>query len=333
MLGQARRARLMSRLALHFSGNGGLNYVPTGPRRYLEGALLFSARQNHEVRWEVDCIVKALSSFEEPVVLLKGAAYLLANLPPSDGRIFSDVDILVPKTKISEVEGALFAAGWISDERDDYNQRYYRQWMHEIPPLRNVRRDTYLDIHHTITPPTSRFKVDGDRLIERCVPVAGSDKIFVLCPVDMVLHSAVHLFTEGEFTAGLRDILDLRDLLVHFAKQPDFWIQLLDRSNDLGLQIPLFHALFHIQRLFKYAPPSEWAVHVSKLGPPLPARVVMCWLLELALEPDHPSCNTRWTGLARWLLYVRSHALRMPLRLVIPHLLRKAWVRQFPVKK
>jgi hypothetical protein len=30
------------------------------------------------------------------------------------------------------------------------------------------------------------------------------------------------------------------------------------------------------------------------------------------------------TGFARWLLYVRGHYRRMPLRLLVPHLVRKA---------
>ena len=58
----------------------------------------------------------------------------------------------------------------------------------------------------------------------------------------------------------------------------------------------------------------------------------MAWMLGLALQPDHPSCDSRWTGLARWLLYVRSHALRMPMRLLVPHLLRKSWMQRFPKK-
>jgi hypothetical protein len=43
--------------------------------------------------------------------------------------------------------------------------------------------------------------------------------------------------------------------------------------------------------------------------------------------PDHESCNDRWTGLARWLLFVRSHWLKMPVHLMVPHLLRKAFRR------
>jgi hypothetical protein len=333
LLSQARRSRLIGRLASHHLDKGWLASIPLGPRPHLESGLRLADRQQHEVRWEVDCIVRALRSVDAPVVLLKGAAYLMADFPSACGRLFSDIDIMVPREMIDSAEGALFAAGWISDERDPYNQRYYREWMHEIPPLRHVQRNTYIDLHHTITPPTSRFAVDGARLLNQIVPIDDEQKIFVLAPVDMVLHSAVHLFTEGEFSAGLRDLLDLKDLLEHFSKQPAFWQELFNRSDELGLQIPLFHALFHIQRLIGYAPPAQWADRVRKLSPPAPARLLMGWLLGLALRPDHPSCNTRWTGLARWLLYVRSHALRMPLYLAVPHLIRKAWMRHFPEKK
>lgn len=333
VLGQARQSRLLGRLAAHFADQGWIPHHIFGPYLHLEAGLRLTDRQQHEVRWEVHCISKALRGINAPIVLLKGAAYLMADLPPARGRLFSDIDLMAPREHIHSMECAFFAAGWISEERDMYNQRYYRQWMHEIPPLRHVHRNTYIDLHHTITPPTSRFKVKGEALLPRLLPLEGYAGVFLLAPVDMVLHSAVHLFTEGQFSAGLRDLLDLKDLLQHFSKMPDFWGNLFERADVLGLQIPLFHALFHIQRLFGYAPPEEWTDRVRELAPPAPARLVMGWLLGLALRPDHPSCNTLWTGLARWLLYVRSHILRMPLYLVVPHLIRKAWMRHFPEKK
>ncbi|OQW87854.1 MAG: hypothetical protein BWK72_11150 [Rhodoferax ferrireducens] len=333
VLGQARQARLLGRLAQHHVDHGWMSHVPEQPKLYLEGALRLLDRQHYEVQWEVNCIERALERVSCPVVMLKGAAYFVAALPPRLGRLFSDVDIMVPQTFLPQVEGALFRAGWLSNEQDAYNQRYYRVWMHEIPPLKHVQRQTVIDVHHTITPPTSRFKVDGRMLLEKIQSVAGSELLFVLSPADMVLHSAVHLFQEGEFERGLRDLLDLKDLLQHFSRQSDFWLSLFDRADQLGLQIPLFHALFHIQRLFSYAAPEKFQKRIAHLAPPAPARVVMAWLLELALRPAHPSCNTRWTGLARWLLYVRSHALRMPMHLAIPHLIRKAWMQRFPNPK
>lgn len=330
LLGQARQARLISRLATHHVDTTGLAALPDGPRPHLESGLRLAERQQHEVRWEVDCIVRALRHVDVPVVLLKGSAYLLANLPPARGRLFSDIDILVPRDAVQRVEGALFAAGWICDERDPYNQRYYREWMHEIPPLRHVHRNTYIDLHHTITPPTSRFPVDGKQLIADAVALKAYPGLFVLSPTDMVLHSAVHLFTEGEFAHGLRDLLDMRDLLKTFSQQVDFWDSLLARAASCTLEVPLYHALFHVQRLFGDIVPNHLKHRVELLGPNMLARALMGWALGLALRPMHPSCNTKWTGLARWLLYMRSHMLRMPLYLIVPHLLRKSWMRRFP---
>lgn len=332
VLGQARQARLIARLATHFLDKGWMSDVPAGPRTHLASALRLAQRQQHEVRWEVDCLFRALHAIEGPVVLLKGAAYLMADYTTARGRLFADIDLMVPKTHIEAVEGALFAAGWICDEQDAYNQRYYREWMHEIPPLRHVQRNSYIDLHHTITPPTSRFHVDGAVLCRQVKPLKGYPGLSVLAPEDMVLHSAVHLFQEGEFGHGLRDLLDLLDLLQQFSSQPMFWPSLLDRAQELDLGIPLYHAVFHITRLWGNPVPDSLRARIDAMGPSMLARGLMAWMLDLALKPDHPSCDTRWTGLARWLLYVRSHALRMPVRLMVPHLLRKAWMRRFPDK-
>lgn len=330
LLGQARQSQLLARLAAHHLDHAWLPIMPAPVRPHLESGMRLAERQQHEVRWEVDCIARALRHVAAPVVLLKGSAYLMAGLPPARGRLFSDIDIMVPREAVERVEGALFAAGWISDERDPYNQRYYREWMHEVPPLRHVHRNTYIDLHHTITPPVSTFSVDGKLLIADAVALKDYPGLFFLSPPDMVLHSAVHLFTEGEFSHGLRDLLDMRDLLETFRQRPDFWDTLLARATFLRLEVPLYHALFHVQRLFGAIVPVHLENRVHLLGPNALAKALMAWSLGIALRPTHPSCNTRWTGLARWLLYVRSHMLRMPLHLVVPHLVRKAWMRRFP---
>jgi hypothetical protein len=279
------------------------------------------------VLWEIDCIRRALAKVDTPIVLLKGAAYLAAGLPPAPGRLFSDIDIMVDRRHIDAVEGALFASGWISQERNGYNDRYYRRWMHELPPMRHVHRGTNIDVHHTITPPTSRFSVDGARLLDRLQPVAGRPGLFVLAPADMVLHSAAHLFQEGEFGHGLRDLLDLNDLLSHFGQRASFWPELLDRADELQLRVPLSHALTHVERLFSTSAPPELAERVRVLDDSWFKRRLMTTLLGIALRPEHPSCEGPFSGLVRWLLYVRSQWLRMPPHLLIYHLGRKTVMR------
>lgn len=333
VIGQARRARLLARLAEHITALGQVPHLPTGVWRHLASELVMVQRQRAAVQWEVDCLARALAKLDTPVVLLKGAAYLMAGLPAARGRVFNDIDILVDRRQIDAAEGALMAAGWISQERDAYNQRYYRTWMHELPPLTHVTRLSVVDLHHTITPPTSRFAVDGALLLSRVRPLQPGGRLAVLDPLDMVLHSAAHLFGEGEFDHGLRDLLDMDDLLLHFqATESDFWPRLLARATELGLQVPLYHALVQVQRLFGTQPPAAEAARVQALQPNILSRLAMGWALNLALRPVHPSCDTLASAVARFALYVRSHWIRMPFHLVVHHLMRKAWMRVFPPK-
>ena len=334
LLSQARRATLSVRLARRLADTPGLQRVPVGPRHHLSSSLRVGERVAQGMALEAERVAHVLQLAGHRCVLLKGAAYLCAGLPPARGRIFGDIDILVPQHSLEAVEDALLGGGWISSELDAYNQRYYRQWMHEIPPLTHVRRGSTIDLHHTITPPTSVFCVDGATLLSAMRPVDDKGLFWILQPVDMVLHSAVHLFAEGEFDRGLRDLLDMDDLLRHFeATEDGFWPDLVGRAKVLCLQVPLHHALCHVERLFGPRVPTAQRDAVVALAPAWPKRQIMAWLLTLALRPMHPSCDGRLTGFARWLLYVRSHWLRMPLRLLVPHLLRKSWIRRFPPKQ
>lgn len=327
VLGQARQTALLGRLARQLADSAMLDAVPDGPRRHLQSALRVVDRQQREVAWEVNSIQRALEKVKTPIVLIKGAAYLIAGLPPAPGRLFSDVDIMVARDQLPAVENALFSAGWLGEARDPYTNRYYREWMHELPPMRHVQRGTTIDVHHTIAPPTSRFAVDGSRLLERIVPVQGQPHLFTLSPSDIVLHSATHLFQEGELWHGLRDLLDLNDLIVAGSRSSGFWEHLLDRAEELGLTIPLSHALAHIGRLFGTRAPVPLQRRVSLLDKSIVTRHLMSWLLGIALRPEHPSCDGPFTGSARFILYVRSHYLRMPLYRVVPHLIRKAYLR------
>lgn len=175
--------------------------------------------------------------------------------------------------------------------------------------------------------------MDGALLLPQVRPLQPGGRLAVLDPLDMVLHSAAHLFGEGEFDHGLRDLLDMDDLLLHFqASEPDFWLRLLARADALGLQVPLYHALVQVQRLFGTTPPPALAARVRALQPSAAARLLMGWALGQALQPMHPSCDTVASAAARFALYVRAHWIRMPAHLVLRHLLRKAWMRAFPNK-
>lgn len=318
----ARRSNLLARLATQLERPEYAAGVPEPVRPHLQSALAIARRQDIAIRWEVKCIQAALSDTRVPVVLLKGAAYALAGLPAAEGRLFGDVDIMVPKEAVPAVESALLMHGWRHQKMDAYDQRYYRRWMHEIPPMEHVRRGTVIDVHHSILPETARIRTNARAFMEASVPLAGYDSIRIFAPADMILHSATHLFHEGEFSNGLRDLFDIDSLIRHFSPSPDFWRTLAARATDLGLERPLYHALRYTRELL--ATPIPETVIADGNAPPWPVRALLDFCYRRALRPEHANCDDAWTPLARWLLYVRSHWLRMPFPLLVYHLSRKA---------
>lgn len=326
LIRQARRANVLARLAVFLDDNALADAVPEQPRLHLESARIYAERFTVSLEWEINCIQKALKDVPVALVFLKGAAYYVAGNQAGRGRVFSDVDILVPEEKLHDVEQALVNAGWMTNTLDPYDQKYYRQWMHEIPPLRHLKRQTSIDVHHNILPKTSRLCPDADKLLANSVEIPGRNA-WVLAPEDRVLHSAAHLFHEGEFAQGFRDLSDLDLLLNEFSVQENFWANLLRRAEELNQQIPLYYALRYSHRILQ-TPVPEKILKASRQQSPsrINARLMDALFLRV-LMPEHDSCNDRWTGLARWLLFIRSHWLKMPVYLMVPHLLRKAFRR------
>lgn len=321
---QARRANVLGKLAIDLEAQGRIGTTLDAARPHLLSAAAVAHQQGRAVQWEVACIQKALAPTGIPVVLLKGAAYVMAGLPACHGRVFSDVDFLVPKKSIAEVETTLVVNGWTGSHHSAYDQRYYRKWMHEIPPMHHRRRGTVIDVHHAILPETARIKVDTQALWDAPVAVPGYDNVYVLQPIDMVLHSATHLFHEGELHNGLRDLFDLDSLLRHFGNTASFWDDIASRARRLGLERPLYYALRYTRLLLK-TPIPESVVNATTAPPP-PLRSIMDFCYSRALQPDHASCTDIWTPMARLALYVRSHWLRMPFFLLAYHLTRKALI-------
>lgn len=322
---QARHADVMGQLHARLSDAGQLDALPETARRHLDTAWKLSLRHRLAVRWELLGIASTLAPLNIPVVLLKGAAYYAAGRMAARGRLFTDVDILVPKAALDAVERTFIRNGWVPTHLNTYDQRYYRQWMHELPPMQHARRGTLIDIHHTLLPPTSGVRCDAAALIAAALPLEDAElgACKVLAPDDMLLHSATHLFY-GEFDRALRELVDLDQLIRELGTTPGFWTATIARARQLDLLNPLHHAVRYTHLLL--GTPIPDAVLRAQLDPTINAvrQRLLDALFLRAFRPDHVSCNDAATRLARWLAFVRSHWLRMPLHLLAPHLFYKA---------
>lgn len=325
---QARRADLLARIAHLLEARDLLSVVPAGPQAHLKSASVLGRVQKEEVFHEIAQLMRTLGPLGIPVVLLKGAAYLRAGLPAAAGRTFSDIDILVPKPALAAVESELMQNGWMTTHHSAYDQRYYREWMHELPPMQHIKRGTVLDVHHGILPETARSRPDSSKLVSAAIAVDGVPGLFVLAPIDMVLHSMTHLFHNEEFSHGLRDLSDLDMLLRHFGRDAWFWPALVDRARELNLQRTLYHGLRHTHAILETPVPAGTLAAIASFAPPPALQSVLDALWSRALRPQHHTASDWLSPAALFCLYVRSHWLRMPPLLLVRHLSVKAWRRR-----
>jgi hypothetical protein len=308
LLPAAERARLLPRVGI--AARSLETQLPDWVRDRLESAALRGTQYGRDVLVEVGHIRRALRGIVEPV-LLKGAAYVAAGLPCGVGRVVQDVDILVDESVLPRVEAALVAHGWEFEQLAPYDQRYYREWMHELPPMRHRARRTMLDVHHRILPRTGRLHPPTERLLERS-QVAGG--LRVPAHTHLLLHAAAHLFQDGEIAGSLRDVVDIHDLVTS-ATAPDFALELAGEAAAMGLERPLYYSLRTAHRLLKTPVPQSLDAAAREWGPAPPIRRVMDSLVDRTVLDE--------SAAASFALYLRANWLKMPPGLFARHLLSK----------
>ena len=292
--------------------------------RHLAGARQLSERQRRSVRWEAQAIHDALCELDTPIVLLKGAAYVMGGHGNAHGRLFGDIDILVAPEALADVEIRLMVNGWSPVVSAEYDDRYYRQWMHELPPMAHVRRGTVIDVHHTILPPTARLRPNPARIIERAQALADLPALRIPCPEDLIIHSIVHLVHEGSVDNGLRDLHDIWRLLKDRIADPDFVLRLQAFSREHDVVAPVAMGLRLVERFFDVdTPASQLMPAENRFGY---GRLAEWLYLRAIADCGEPK---PLSGLTRLAIYIRSHWLRMPPRLLALHLARKALRRAY----
>lgn len=326
LLRQARACGLLGRLA-HRVGRAhaaaGRPVLPAA-QAHFDAALRLQRAQEAEILREAGHLRRALATLGAPVVVLKGAAYVLRGLPAGEGRLFSDIDIMVPKQHLGAAESLLMQHGWLGTHHNAYDQRYYREWMHELPPMEHVHRHTVLDVHHTILPETARMHPDAQALFADATALPAHPGLLTLSLPDMVLHSMTHLFMNDELSHALRDLSDIDALLRHASGNAGFWDQLAERARRHQLARVLHHGLRYAARVFATPVPAGLVDRLPGAVPGRPLQSVLDALWHHAFDPTSPPGGSAASDAAALALFVRGHWLRMPPLLLVRHLGIKA---------
>jgi hypothetical protein len=315
----ARQARLLGLLAHRLAAQKSLwAAVPARVRGHLRASINYSNHRLQLVRSELAALETVLPR-GMPVILLKGAAYIEQRRPFSHGRIPNDVDLLVRSEDIGRAESALVAAGWEFQVDDDYDQRYYREWSHELPPLRSPGHPLELDVHHTIAPVTGRTRPDNSILFRDAIALSDS-RFQVLDLRDQIVHAAIHLFQDTELDNRLRDLVDIDGLLRDLHPVGDSGRQLQQRAEQHRASGWVWYALHYCNAWLATPIPVTLGQPPGKVE-----RMATDCLMRRNFMPRVPDQAPGLTQrLARHGGRVRYHLLRMPPTLLARHLLYKA---------
>jgi hypothetical protein len=296
----ARAEQLIGTLAHRIDGLA----MPPAAARLVRDAIDSADQGRTAALWEAEMARRALAGLDMPVVLLKGTAYAAAGLSPSSGRAIGDLDILVPRARIEEAETALLAAGWEWVKPDPYDDAYYRQWMHELPPLIHRDRDKMIDVHHTILPLTARITPDAAGMLADSIALENGLRI--LSPQDMICHAAAHLFADGDLAGGMRNLWDIHCLLTEFGTQG-----LEARAAHHGLGPAVARAARLADHLYGTEIPGSWRI---------PDSMDRLFVYRLTARNGWGRSTRKLVQLG---FYVRSHWLRMPPLMLARHLWTK----------
>lgn len=284
---------------------------------HINNAITVAQQQEQTVHNECNELNKILNQVGIKPIYLKGAAYTLKNNHTSKGRTFSDIDLLVEKKLIPKAEQVLSIHGWIGKELNDYDEKYYREWAHEIPPLKHSGRGTVLDLHHNIVPLISgrapSFEVFKNNLEEE-------SGCFTLSPAAMTLHSAIHLFLNEDFTKGFRDNIDLHLLFSEYGEDK-FWVDFVSLAKKTNFECEALLAIRYCQRNWQTNIPKDVESSFKK-----PSRLkIWYWdfIFSGALNPKHPDFSPNFAKTKIFFAYIRGHFLKMPSIVLVKHLVIK----------
>ena len=313
--------------------------LPAAMARILSDARINAEHQRRTALWEAECAQRALSDYAGKIVLLKGTAYVAAGLVAGQGRHIGDLDILVAREDLPQVEALLLSkGGWEWVKEDAYDDAYYRDHMHELPPMIHKDRDRMIDVHHTILPLTAGPRPDAAGMLEHSKPLPFRGRIgvglvsqtqpsptsptpnpspegeglYILSPTDMVIHCATHLIADGDLAGGLRNLWDMHCLLTEFyGTDSNYYAKLQQRATHHQLWPAVHRAARLAEKLYGTEIPKDlnsWNRQDK-------------WFIRRLTARDGWGRPTR--KITRLIFYIRSHWLRMPPLMLARHLFTK----------
>ena len=303
---------LASQLATSMQRRDKSPSLPFEVRATLDHALQAVAFNRKLHNFELRFLDRIAKTSDTQPILLKGAAYLACKHPWSEGRKTNDVDLLLSEGSLDRFEHALQSEGYqADDEMSASDRRYYRKWLHELPPYKHSYRKLEVDVHFRLLPVSDPRSFPIEDWIARSISVDGLHPFRVLNPVDQVLHAIINLGHTGEFRRATRDMWDIscltnparhgRDKGKSDNQAVDFdWQELHQRTEQLRLQKTVSNILLLGEELVGLEIPDNFIEDLTGKPKARQRKSLLYRTMRTASLPDGPTLRSRKRYHALW---------------------------------
>jgi hypothetical protein len=181
-----------------------------------------------------------------PVLILKGADYLLDLYEDPSARFLTDIDLLVRPENAGRLARRLRDCGYETDLGSHYPEHCrFEMW-------RPVEGHCRFEIHWRLGLPL-RARIDQAAVWERSRPGTLEEvPCRRLSVEDAVLFHAYHA-ADTYFGPSLKWVIDIREM---FRRRSPNVEQLLEESATWGVRTALHLALFHLEKIFPGEAPA-----------------------------------------------------------------------------
>ncbi|NDW21586.1 nucleotidyltransferase family protein [Alteromonas hispanica] len=287
-------------------------------QKHLQAASTYARRQEQQVLHEAYLLNSDLNEINVAPIFLKGAAYALAKDKNAFGRLMSDIDILVNKSSLPYVEKQLKKCGWHEKEISNYDDRYYRQWSHELPPFYHQRTGATLDVHHTLIPPITGKQLPVSDIVKKA---KYADDLGYLCIEWRLIHCIIHFFYNEDYDKPFRDFWDIKCLVDKACKEERIE-SACSIAKEHGFKDELAFSLYLLE--IKYNKPyySNLALTLNiSSWQKLFVKNILIHVVVLR----HNLIDSKITKVCSFIMVVRGHLKKMPLKILLPHTCVKLW--------
>jgi hypothetical protein len=193
-----------------------IRVLPPGAKETLRNSYYGNAARNSLLYDELRNVLKVFRKRQIDVVVLKGAALAETVYPNRVLRPMSDIDLLVRKERLTEVEASLLDTGYVLQDRakgKEFYREHHYHWVFSKKP------DIDIEIHWHVKRPTGAFEIDVDDLWKSAQAIKIAEvEAFILSPEALLLYLCQHSWKHN-LNGGIRPFIDIAQSTRFYASK------------------------------------------------------------------------------------------------------------------